>query len=141
MKEKIRIVWNMAIALLVFGAWLRMALAGGGLLSGPGISNLKYFTVLSNLLEGIACVLWLVLRKGTHRSALERLKYTAGIAVFITFTVVAGFLGPLYGFGNMYSGANLFFHLIVPVLAVAELFFLADAPAGKPGRGSRARRP
>ena len=45
----------------------------------------------------------------------------------LTFTTVVVFLGPLYGFGQMYVGANLSFHLLVPLTAAAEIILLTDA--------------
>ena len=36
------------------------------------------------------------------------------------------FLGPLYGYAAMFTGANLFFHMIVPVSAIAEIVLLSD---------------
>ena len=126
MKKKLRILLNMIIVIAVFAAWLGMALRGSGLLSGSGLRNLKYFTVLSNLMEGIVCIVWLAsLRKESHQGA-ERLKYIAATAVFLTFTIVAVFLGPLYGFSSMYQNANLWFHLIIPVLAIIESLFLCE---------------
>ena len=86
-----------------------------------GWTNLKYFTVESNLLVGVVCLIWLAARlSGKQGKWLTLLKYVSTVAVFVTFTVVVVFLGPMYGYGLMYYGSNLFFHLLVPLLAVAE---------------------
>ena len=37
------------------------------------------------------------------------------------------FLGPLYGYPEMFVGANLWLHLVVPITAMAEIIFLSDA--------------
>jgi len=123
MKNRLRFCINIAIAVLVFGAWLYMFFAGKGDLSARGLRGLRFFTVQSNLLAALAAVIWLVQRDSNKW--VETLKFVAAVSVFITFTVVACFLGPLYGFLSMYKGANLFFHLIVPVMAVLELMFLS----------------
>ncbi|MCR5458649.1 MAG: hypothetical protein K6F51_02015 [Acetatifactor sp.] len=67
------------------------------------------------------------------------LKLAATAAVMVTFLVVACFFGPLYGYGKLYLGSNLFFHLIIPLLGMIE-FCLLDGtlpfrntfPAGSP---------
>ena len=130
MKQKTRTIINISIVLMVFGAWLYMAFGSKGELSSNGIGSLKYYTVLSNIFEGLVCLVWL-LRKAAgkeegRRLALLRLCSTAG--VLLTFTVVVAFLGPLYGYLNMYKRANFWFHLVVPVLSVAEfvMFNAAD---------------
>ena len=37
-----------------------MVFIRGGLLTDRGLRSLRYFTVLSNLFEGIACIIWIV---------------------------------------------------------------------------------
>lgn len=129
MRKITRKAVNIFIVIAVAGSWLAMALYGQGTLAENGFGNLKYFTVLSNLLEGAASVIWLVMsgRDESAKIKAERLKYVAASAVMLTFTVVMGFLGPLYGYGSMFTGANLFFHLIIPLVAAAEVIFLSDA--------------
>ena len=133
MKATPRKILNIAIPIAVFGAWLHMALKAGGMLSSVGIASLKYFTVLSNMFEGIACLLWLAFCRGKDGDPhwTERLKYVAAVSVFVTLTVVMVFFGPLYGYGNMLGGANLWFHLLVPVAAVLEQIFFSGYDAGR----------
>ena len=126
-KDKFRKAWNVLLAIAVFGAWGRMLVSGEGTLASTGLSSLKYFTVLSNLLEGFACLYWLA-GKGAKG---ERLKFVATVAVSITFLVVMTFLGPLYGYPFMFEGANLWFHLLVPVGAILEQVFLSKGPFGR----------
>jgi hypothetical protein len=54
------------------------------------------------------------------------LKLMSAAATGLTFTVVVLFLGPVYGYGRMYKNANLFFHLIVPLIAMVDYIFLPD---------------
>ena len=125
-KDKFRKALNVVLAIAVFGAWGQMVFSGEGTLASTGLSSLKYFTVLSNLLEGFACLYWLA-GKGAKG---ERLKFVATVAVSITFLVVMTFLGPLYGYPAMFHGGNLWLHLIVPVGAILEQLFLSKGPFG-----------
>ena len=130
-KNTALIIVNAVIAALVPGAWLFMALRGGGALSAQGLSSLRFFTVLSNILEGAAS-LWLVieligLMRGRREALSHRvylLKYVSASAVAVTFSVVVFFFVPLTGVRAMYQGANFWYHLIVPVLAMAEFAVL-----------------
>ena len=120
---------NIFIAVAAFGSWIAMSLYGQSMLAEPGLSNPRYFTVLSNLLTGTAAVIWLAVsdRGGEGLRRAETLKFVAAAAVGLTFTVVMVFLGPLYGYPMMFTGANFFFHLIIPLVAAAEIIFLSDA--------------
>ena len=159
MKRIIRLILNIIMAGVVIVAWLHMYFAGGGVLAHEGFTNLRFYTVLSNLLEAIASVIWVVAfakasagthsgnaskasaRRGSGNAAkasasartetviprwVEVLKHVAAVSVFLTFTIVLLFLGPLYGHDKLYLGANLWFHLLIPVFAVVEMMFLSD---------------
>ena len=70
---------------------------------------------------------------------LLALKLAAAASVTVTFLVVACFFGPLYGYAALYLGSNLWFHLIIPLLAIIEFLFLEGEitfpmtlPAGAP---------
>ena len=147
MKRIIRLILNIIMAGVVVVAWLHMYFAGGGVLAHEGFTNLRFYTVLSNLLEAIASVIWVVAfakasaGSGSGNTAIasasaraetviprwvEVLKHVAAVSVFLTFTIVLLFLGPLYGHDKLYLGANLWFHLLIPVFAVVEMMFLSD---------------
>ena len=127
MRIKVRRIVNICLAVMVAGAWLGMIFLGGGDLAQRGIGSMKYFTVLSNLFCGIAAALWLVYERKGGSEKVERIKYIAAASVGLTFTVVMVFLGPLYGYPEMFAGANLWLHLVVPITAMAEIIFLSDA--------------
>ena len=131
MKKTLRIVLNLFLVVLVPWQWLRMALgASGGTLSSVGLGSLKYFTVLSNWLEALASLGFLLcaLTKRREETA-AKIKYVAAVSVGLTFSVVMLFLGPLFGYGGMFRGANFWFHLGVPLLAMGETVFLEEQPA------------
>ena len=105
---------NAFMAVMIIIQWIRLCLSvrGSGFMSG-GLRTLRYFTILSNLLEAYACVMFI--RKGN-----ELLKYIAAVSVGLTFTVVMIFLGPIFGYALMFYGASLWFHLLIPLMAMAE---------------------
>ena len=124
----IRKILNIIIAIVVAGSWVAIFVSSSGTLMHNGINSLKYFTVLSNLLEGIASVIWLVStrRNGKASARAELLKYIAAAAVGLTCVTVLVFLGPLYGYHAMFAGGSLYMHLLTPVAAIAEIIFLSD---------------
>lgn len=130
-KERIRLFYNILLAVTVFAVWiLSFFFWRDSTLGGDGWSDLKYFTVESNLLVGIVAVIWLVFRAikgmGAMPKWLTLLKFLSSAAVFVTFTVVVLFLGPMYGYGRMYYGSNLFFHLLIPLAAILEYVLFGE---------------
>lgn len=124
-KKKLLTVYNVLIVVLVLYAWLRMFFdPEESRLSSKGFTNLKYFTTLSNIFAGSVAAAWLIqLARKKDTEALNRWKYISACSVGLTFLVVLGFLGPLYGFGTMYVKSNFFFHLVVPLMALVEFLF------------------
>lgn len=125
------IILNLVIVILtIIGTVIMFTSKAGDIgLQSEGVENLKFYTVLSNLLCGLVALIFLVLKllnKDTDR--LLTLKLAAVSSVSITFSVVAFFLGPLYGFLKLYRGGNFFFHLVVPVIAMIE-FVIIRRPA------------
>ena len=119
---------------MVFGSWLSIFFFGSGSLVQNGIGSLKYFTMLSNLFAGVMAAAWLLSAgksnggDGRASERVERLKYVAAASVGLTCATVLFFLGPIYGYRAMFAGYNLPLHLIVPVIAIAEIIFLTDTP-------------
>lgn len=119
------------IAMAVVGTVLMLFFRGNdATLQASGIANLKYFTVLSNEFCGIVAVYSLVRQlRGQEQPML--LKLMAAAAVGLTFLVIAAFLGPLYGLLKMYRRANFFFHLVLPLTAMAEYVLTGVDAAGE----------
>lgn len=142
LSRKISLAVNLLIFALVLAAWLMMTtrVDRHGALSSTGLRSLRYFTVLSNLLEGIASLVYAIglirlLRGGAPLPrGIVTLKYVATVSVALTFVTVLCFLGPGYGFDKMYTGANFWMHLVIPVLAMLELFLLDRDPRLPIGR-------
>ena len=53
-------------------------------------------------------------------------RYTATVSVLTTFLTVLVFFLPIYGPGPLYFGANLWLHLIIPVLSVIGFFIMPE---------------
>lgn len=96
-------------------------------LSSTGFNPLKFYTVDSNILVGIASLILVIYEISLLKNKKEYipkivylLKYIATVAVSLTFIVTLLYLVPLYGsnFMYLYQNSNLFFHLIVPILSV-----------------------
>ena len=125
-RGKLSMTVKLATGVLVFGAWLLMIRSAAGTLSDTGVRSLRYFTVLSNFLCGIAALIhffFLAFRKSAPRWA-RRLSYAGTAAVGVTLMVVLLFLGPLYSYPAMLKGANLWFHLLIPLLAILDHILL-----------------
>lgn len=125
-ERKRRIAFYLNCAVIVFavtGTVLMLFFRGNNEeLLADGIENYKYFTVLSNEFCGVIAVVSLI-RSLRGKAQPMLAKFMAAAAVGLTFLVIIGFLGPLYGLLKMYRGANFFFHLILPLTAMAEFVF------------------
>ena len=122
---KFRKLLNILLPIIILYEYYIMFFYGDGTMLGVGeIKSLRYFTVLSNLFEALACIAWLF-------TSNEHIKYYATFAIMITFTVVMGFLGPLFGYSLMFQGPNLYFHLIVPLAALFENLFSCEHQINK----------
>ena len=120
-RDKVATILNILIILWAFTGTVLMLFFRGGdaLLASSGVENLKYFTVLSNEFCGLVAV-WSLIQTLRHKERPMILKLVAAAAVGLTFLTIAAFLGPLYGYRFMYKNANFFFHLILPLTAMAE---------------------
>lgn len=113
------------VLLTAVGTVVSLTSKSKGLLTSYGLENLKYFTVDSNLLLGLACLLELVLAAAGRAPAwMDTLRYLATVAVSLTFTVVAVFFGPFVGYAPLYRDGNLFFHLLVPAVGILSFCVL-----------------
>ena len=100
-----------------------------------GVSELRMFTVQSNIMCGIVAgimtvfeILILLKRKEKLPKWLLTLKMVINTSVFLTFMVVALFLGFVaiaegYSYFILFRGTNIFFHFLTPVIAVVSFTF------------------
>ena len=90
-----------------------------------GLRALRFFTLLSNLLCGIASLLILLTAgQGAAPYGVWLLKYTGTSAVAVTFLTVMVFLGPSQGYKNQLKGFGCYLHLSGPLIAVISFCFL-----------------
>lgn len=126
--KRIIIIDSLIVICVVYGTWLMLTRGGDGTgLISSGLENLKYYTVLSNLFCGIVALAELVAHiSRKSKFDFTMLKFMAATVTGLTAVIIAAFLQPTYPDLNMYQGSNLWFHLIVPVIAVAECVFTSD---------------
>ena len=80
---------------------------------------LRYFTAQSNVLCALASLAVAAARLGGSVPAPVLLfKYVGTVSVLVTLLTVLVFLGPQYGYKPLFSGPDLWLHLICPLLAL-----------------------
>lgn len=134
MLKNIRRAFNVLFSAVIFWKWMEMIRGSDGAFASHGLKSLKWFTVLSNLFAAAACVAWLILTasEDERRGHLaETIKFIAAVCVALTLVTVVFFLGPVFGYESMFTGPNLWFHLLVPLLAGLEFMFLNREQMGK----------
>ena len=97
-----------------------------------GGSVFFFFTVQSNIFIMLMALIFLVnevavliTKKSFINQVLLHIKYTATVAITITFLVFFTMLTPLMGVDYLLSFKNYSLHAIVPILAIVD-FFLFD---------------
>ena len=125
-RERLSEILNILIVIFtIIGLITMFAInAPKGKLSGYGFANFKYYTVLANVVCGIAAAFYLRCARDKLPEYLVALKLMAAAAVTLTFLTIAAFLGPIYGHVHLYRGSNLYFHLIIPILAMIDFVLL-----------------
>lgn len=124
-RETLQVGFNVLLIVFV-GTGIKIMMSNqqeSAALTSTGIGNLKYFTVLSNILCGIIAVLWVVLYI-LDKKLPAVWKLVSSSAVVLTMIIIAAFLAPLYPDLNLYEGSNRYFHLIVPLIALAEFVLM-----------------
>ena len=142
---------NILLVTAPFGSWIAVFFYGSGSLLQNGFGSLRYFTMLSNLFVGFVAIAWLItagkagkaidaakegkaekasdaVKEGEAGRRIELLKYVSAASVGLTFATVLFFLGPIYGYSEMFGGANFVMHFVTPVAAMTEIIFLTDTP-------------
>ncbi len=137
MKAKTRAVLALVVKILIFclvcfATWQMMTgMMPGSTFADKGLRALRYFTVQSNLLMGLAALLYGIglirLLSGKTKTIpkwSQTLLLMGSASVGLTFLVVIGFLMPVVKARGMFVGANLWFHLVVPLLSMGRYVFL-----------------
>ena len=121
---------NIITFLFVLTGVILMITVSDGALTDRGFSVFKYFTFQSNIfMAGVAFgygLFQFLILKGKRDKiphVLLVFNHVAVTAVGLTFLIVIFFLAPGYGFHLMYNNANLFFHALVPLMAMINYMF------------------
>ncbi len=99
-------------------------------LAADGWGSIKYFTVQSNLFYGIYAAIFAVseLIYGSFEAmpdVLFILKYIFTVGIALTMMTVLCYLAPIVekSYPPLFKGANLYFHLLIPLLGIAAFCF------------------
>lgn len=84
-----------------------------------GAEAFRYFTIQSNVFCAAAALLMCFLPLSPW---VWTLKYIGTAAVTVTMLTVFLFLGPNLGYQKMLTGADLYMHLVTPLLAILSFF-------------------
>lgn len=136
-KYKISLILNIIVFILVLLGTVFMVtgfrfMGDDIILAESKINAFKYFTVDSNILMGIAALLFayyellIILKKKKEiPKSIYAFKHIATVGVALTFVVTVLYLAPFseYRFLDFFKNSNLFFHLFVPVLSVVSFLF------------------
>ncbi len=126
----VSLIFNILIVLFVINSIIMMFVGSDGELTASGFNAFKFFTVDSNVLMGVASLIFLpflilkMLGKEIKKTLLLSVaKFVATIGVVLTFLTVILFLGFIFGYVSMFKGPNLYMHLITPLLAMIDFMF------------------
>lgn len=134
-KIKISLIINILIVLLVltsciFTFFSIKFMSEKNLLEASGVTMFKYFTIDSNILMGLASLIFVIYEIKMLKNKIKDIplciylfKFIATSGVTLTFIVTALFLTPQYGFYALYNNSNLFLHLIIPLLSIITYIF------------------
>ena len=125
------LILNILTFLLVLTGVIVMVTIGSAALGDKGITVFKYFTFQSNVFMGVVALIYayyqiliLLNKKDKLPHVLLVFNHVGVTAVGLTFLIVIFFLAPGYGFDKMYNNANLFFHALVPIVAMVNFMFI-----------------
>lgn len=124
----INIVSNSVIFLLVVTAILIIFFTydPNQQLAESGWEAFKFYTVESNFIMGVASLISIILILCNKKDPLWQtlFKYISTVAVSVTLLTVMLYLGPLFGYLALLEKANLYMHLLIPVLAIAHYILI-----------------
>ena len=129
MRKVLSVLLNLAIFLMVAWSVGKMILfRGTGNMQVSGAWAFIYFTVDSNVFCAAACLLAALYRAVSGKMPWWVLifKYIGTTAVTVTLMTVLVFLGPVLGYTGMFSGINLYLHLLAPLAAILSFVFWDD---------------
>ena len=132
MMVKIKTAFRMNVLIFILEVFAICWMFSGinsGILAASRLYALRYFTVDSNILMGIAALVMAVdehkVLKGEKREVSQScfvFKLVGTVGVTLTMLVTVFFLtptmGPVYGYLSLFSHSNFLLHLLNPVLSI-----------------------
>lgn len=118
------IILNALIVIIVAGC-----IVWGVRRADPPSKLFRYFTTLSNVLAALSSIAVLTQAGGPLPLWAVIFKYTGTAAVTVTMLTVLFFLGPVtHDWKSLLGGAELFLHLICPLMALVSFIGFENAP-------------
>lgn len=129
----LNLIFSVVIVALVFVSVVINLLATPTVLvEEVGVKTFRMFTVLSNILVGVASAMTIpfavdgIRKRNYHLPRwIVTLTFVSVNCISLTFLVALAVLSPRAGFATiMTDGKNLFLHTIVPILAIVSFLFV-----------------
>lgn len=125
------LIINMVTVILFFLAWIETMSTKKGALIASGFAYLRYYTVISNalftvtsLVLAIIVICMLAGKASRVPRAVFMIKYISASMLSVTFWVVLVMLAPRLGIVFLFSGANFWYHFIIPFISIGEFILL-----------------
>lgn len=125
------LIINIVTVILFFLAWIETMSTKKGALIASGFAYLRYYTVISNALFtvislGLAILVVCMLTGKIKRvpRIILLIKYISASMLSVTFWVVLVMLAPRLGIVFLFSGANFWYHFIIPFISIGEFILL-----------------
>jgi len=122
---------NTVTVILFLLAWAETMLSKRGALIAFGFAYLRYYTVISNALftlVSLALLILLIMMRAGKITRIPRavlmIKYISASMLSVTFWIVLVMLAPRLGIVFLFSGANFWYHLIIPFISIGEFILL-----------------
>ena len=129
-KNIIALLVDVVLVAMISASCIMLFNGSNGVPKSGNIEFLKYFTVLSNIMMGFAALIMipvdiLILAHKKEKCPLwaKSFMHVSATGVALTMLTVFFFLGPSMGFDIMFVQANLFMHLLSPIVAIIRVIF------------------
>jgi len=127
----LRAITDVVIVVFVIIAACMMLSGIDKTFGGKGLLSLQYFTVESNLLIGLFCLIAFCFdlpvflgKRETSPRVMKVLLLVGGVGTTLTMLVALCYLLPTMGAPMILGGANLFMHLLVPITVLVRVLLL-----------------
>lgn len=129
----LNLIFSVTIVILVFiSVVINLLASPSAIVEEVGVKTFRMFTVLSNMLVGVAMAMTIpfavdgIRQRNYHLPRwVVTLTYVSVNCITLTFLVALTILSPRAGFvPMMIEGKNLFLHTLVPIMAIVAFLFV-----------------